>query len=100
MHQELLILFWRICDINKKFMYYVLKSSRVLDVLVPILYYLNKARNDKCKWVLPSTFIERLLANLLSFSYGIRYTFYLFPIVSVRFRFGKENVYAHLTMFR
>lgn len=49
MHQELLILFWRICDINKKFMFYVLKSSRVLDVLVPILYYINEARNEKCE---------------------------------------------------
>ena len=50
MHQELLILFWRICDINKKFMYYVLKSSRVLDVLVPILHHLNEARKDKCEF--------------------------------------------------
>ncbi|VDO01311.1 unnamed protein product [Rodentolepis nana] len=47
MHQELLILFWRICDVNKKFMFYVLKSSRVLDVLVPILYHLVEARNDQ-----------------------------------------------------
>ncbi len=50
MHQELLILFWRICDVNRKFMFYVLKSSRVLDVLVPILFYLNEARNDKCEF--------------------------------------------------
>nr|VZI40592.1 unnamed protein product [Spirometra erinaceieuropaei] len=48
MHQELLILFWRMCDINRKFMFYVLKSSRVLEILVPILYYLNEARSDKC----------------------------------------------------
>ncbi len=31
-------------------MFYVLKSSRVLDVLVPILFYLNEARNDKCEF--------------------------------------------------
>ncbi|KAA3670177.1 uncharacterized protein DEA37_0006126, partial [Paragonimus westermani] len=46
MHQELLVLFWRTCEINKKFMYYVLKSSQVLDLLVPILYQLNDARSD------------------------------------------------------
>jgi len=29
-------------------MFYVLKSSDVLDVLVPILYFLNDARSDQC----------------------------------------------------
>ena len=33
----------------QKFMFYVLKSSDVLDVLVPILYFLNDARSDQCK---------------------------------------------------
>ncbi|XP_056018134.1 protein HID1-like isoform X2 [Ostrea edulis] len=46
-HQELLVLFWKMCDINKKFMFYVLKSSDVLDILVPILYFLNDARADQ-----------------------------------------------------
>jgi len=32
-------------------MFYVLKSSDVLDVLVPILYFLNDARSDQCKAV-------------------------------------------------
>lgn len=49
-HQELLVFFWKICDYNKKFLYYVLKSSDVLDVLVPILYHLNDSRADQCKW--------------------------------------------------
>ncbi|XP_060601826.1 protein HID1-like [Ruditapes philippinarum] len=48
-HQELLVLFWKMCDINKKFMFYVLKSSDVLDILVPILYYLNDARADQSR---------------------------------------------------
>ncbi len=30
-------------------MFYVLKSSDVLDILVPILYHLNDARADQCK---------------------------------------------------
>uniref|UniRef100_A0A8K9WWE6 HID1 domain containing n=1 Tax=Oncorhynchus mykiss TaxID=8022 RepID=A0A8K9WWE6_ONCMY len=40
-HQELLVLFWKLCDFNKKFLFFVLKSSDVLDILVPILFYLN-----------------------------------------------------------
>ena len=38
------------CDYNKKFLYYVLKSSDVLDVLVPILYHLNDSRADQCEY--------------------------------------------------
>ena len=91
-HQELLVLFWKLCDFNKvgggksgeqhslrnnlerevkssenqshvsvlfglsrmcldsqKFLFFVLKSSDVLDVLVPILFYLNDARADQCE---------------------------------------------------
>ncbi|XP_029652180.2 protein HID1 [Octopus sinensis] len=48
-YQEMLVLFWKMCDINKKFMFYVLKSSDVLDVLVPILYFLNDARADQSR---------------------------------------------------
>ncbi|OWK15392.1 HID1, partial [Cervus elaphus hippelaphus] len=32
-HQELLVLFWKLCDFNKKFLFFVLKSSDVLDIL-------------------------------------------------------------------
>ncbi|KAF7659054.1 hypothetical protein LDENG_00003910 [Lucifuga dentata] len=48
-HQELLILFWKLCDFNKKFLFFVLKSSDVLDMLVPILFYLNDARADQSR---------------------------------------------------
>lgn len=50
-HQEMLVLFWKLCDFNKKFLYFVLKSSDVLDILVPILFYLNDARADQCEYV-------------------------------------------------
>lgn len=33
----------------QKFLFFVLKSSDVLDILVPILYFLNDARADQCK---------------------------------------------------
>lgn len=38
----------------QKFLFFVLKSSDVLDILVPILYFLNDARADQCKegWVM------------------------------------------------
>ncbi|XP_041978813.1 protein HID1 [Aricia agestis] len=49
LHQELLVLFWKMCDYNKKFMYYVLKSSDVLEILVPILYHLNDSRADQSR---------------------------------------------------
>ncbi|CAB3359160.1 Hypothetical predicted protein [Cloeon dipterum] len=48
-HQELLIFFWKFCDYNKKFLYFVLKSSDVLDILVPILYHLNDSRADQSR---------------------------------------------------
>lgn len=49
-HQELLVFFWKMCDYNKKFLYFVLKSSDVLEILVPILYHLNDSRADQCKY--------------------------------------------------
>ncbi|KAJ2938047.1 hypothetical protein O0L34_g14501 [Tuta absoluta] len=49
LHQEMLVLFWKMCDYNKKFMYYVLKSSDVLEVLVPILFHLNDSRADQSR---------------------------------------------------
>ncbi|KAK5641437.1 hypothetical protein RI129_009984 [Pyrocoelia pectoralis] len=48
-HQELLIFFWKMCDYNKKFLYFVLKSSDVLEVLVPVLYHLNDSRADQSR---------------------------------------------------
>ncbi|XP_066878044.1 protein HID1 isoform X6 [Kogia breviceps] len=48
-HQELLVLFWKLCDFNKKFLFFVLKSSDVLDILVPVLFFLNDARADQSR---------------------------------------------------
>ncbi|CAJ0955279.1 unnamed protein product, partial [Mesorhabditis belari] len=45
-HQELLVLLWKCCEYNQKFMFYVLKTSDVLEILVPILYHVCEARND------------------------------------------------------
>ena len=48
-HQELLIFFWKFCEHNKKFLFFVLKSSDVLDILTPILHHLNDARADQSR---------------------------------------------------
>lgn len=57
-HQELLVFFWKMCDYNKKFLYFVLKSSDVLEILVPILYHLNDSRADQCKLRLKKYFYD------------------------------------------
>lgn len=41
---KILFVFYR-----QKFLFFVLKSSDVLDILVPILFYLNDARADQCE---------------------------------------------------
>ncbi|KAK3756010.1 hypothetical protein QZH41_013196 [Actinostola sp. cb2023] len=71
-HQEMLILFWKMCDQNKKFLFYVLKSSDVLDILVPILYHLNDARSDQSRLGLMhiGVFILLLLSGERNF--GVR----------------------------
>ncbi|KAF8569827.1 hypothetical protein P879_07036 [Paragonimus westermani] len=72
MHQELLVLFWRTCEINKKFMYYVLKSSQVLDLLVPILYQLNDARSDPARLGLVHVGVFILLLLSGERNFGVR----------------------------
>ncbi|XP_005913863.1 protein HID1b isoform X1 [Haplochromis burtoni] len=71
-HQELLILFWKFCDFNKKFLFFVLKSSDVLDMLIPILFYLNDARADQSRLGLMhiGVFILLLLSGERNF--GVR----------------------------
>ncbi|UJR37222.1 hypothetical protein I4U23_029931 [Adineta vaga] len=71
-YQELLILFWKFCDRNKKFLFYVLKSSDVLDLVVPILYFLNDARSDTSRIGLMhiGVFIILLLSSERNF--GVR----------------------------
>ncbi|XP_022709473.1 protein HID1-like isoform X2 [Varroa jacobsoni] len=68
-HQELLVLFWKACDHNRKFLFFVLKSSAVLNILVPTLYHLNEARADQCL-VHIGVFILLLLSGERNF--GVR----------------------------
>ncbi|CAF1467293.1 unnamed protein product [Rotaria sordida] len=71
-YQELLILFWKFCDRNKKFLYYVLKSGEILDIIVPILYFLNDARSDTSKIGLMHIGIFILLLLSGERNFGVR----------------------------
>lgn len=51
----------------QKFLFFVLKSSDVLDVLVPILFYLNDARADQCE-------SHRAVCVCVCFSYYYMYS--------------------------
>uniref|UniRef100_A0A672HVH4 HID1 domain containing b n=1 Tax=Salarias fasciatus TaxID=181472 RepID=A0A672HVH4_SALFA len=68
-HQELLVLF---SVLFQKFLFFVLKSSDVLEVLVPILFYLNHARADQSRLGLThiGVFILLLLSGERNF--GVR----------------------------
>jgi len=48
-NQELLVLFWRVCNLNKKFMSHLLKTGDVLNIVVPILYNLDQNFLDQTK---------------------------------------------------
>ncbi|VDD92332.1 unnamed protein product [Enterobius vermicularis] len=48
-HQELLVLLWKCCEYNQKFMFYLLKTSDILDILVPILYHIHDSRHDPAR---------------------------------------------------
>ncbi|KAM9716603.1 LOW QUALITY PROTEIN: protein HID1b [Menidia menidia] len=71
-HQELLILFWKLCDFNKKFLFFVLKSSDVLEVLVPILFYLNQNRADQARLGLVHIGVFVLLLLSGERNFGVR----------------------------
>lgn len=41
-----LILFWRLIDRNERFLTYLLKGGDVLSMVVPVLHYLHRYRED------------------------------------------------------
>ncbi|MCP9266315.1 Protein HID1 [Dirofilaria immitis] len=47
--KELLVLLWKCCEYNQKFMFYLLKTNDVLEVLVPILFHVSSSRNDPAR---------------------------------------------------
>lgn len=55
----------------QKFLYYVLKSSDVLEILVPILYHLNDSRADQCKCFLSFFISNYILKHLFILQYFV-----------------------------
>eukprot|EP00002_Diphylleia_rotans_P037128 TRINITY_DN8269_c0_g1_i3.p1 TRINITY_DN8269_c0_g1~~TRINITY_DN8269_c0_g1_i3.p1 ORF type:complete len:636 (-),score=120.11 TRINITY_DN8269_c0_g1_i3:344-2251(-) len=47
--QELLVLFWKIAEINQKFLNHVLTYEDVNEFVVPCLYYLSENRKDSAR---------------------------------------------------
>ncbi|CAM9405680.1 unnamed protein product [Lampetra planeri] len=70
-HQELLVLFWILCQQNKNFLSFVLKTNDMLGIVVPILYYLNDARDDDSQMGLLSIGVFILLMLSGERNFGI-----------------------------
>ncbi|XP_075925973.1 protein HID1-like [Petromyzon marinus] len=70
-HQELLVLFWILCQQNKNFLSFVLKTNDMLGIVVPILYYLNDARDDDSQMGLLSIGVFILLILSGERNFGI-----------------------------
>ena len=45
-YQELMLFFWQFCLYNKSFLYHMLRSSEVLEIVIPILHYLVHSRKN------------------------------------------------------
>eukprot|EP00127_Corallochytrium_limacisporum_P002610 Clim_evm46s134 gene=Clim_evmTU46s134 len=45
-YQELLILFWKFCDLNRSFLYFLLKSNHVIDISLPLLGFVDRHRHE------------------------------------------------------
>lgn len=65
---ELMILLWRLCNLNKKFLISVLKLNHTFDIVVPLLYHINENFQNTSK----TAKIHLSVFNLLILS-GERY---------------------------
>lgn len=71
-NQELLILFWRISNLNSRFVTYLLKSSDILDITVPILHHLNENFQDESKQAIIHIGVFNLLILSGERNFGVR----------------------------
>lgn len=70
--QELLILFWKICNLNRKFINHILKTKDILDIVVPILHHLNENFQDSTKTGLIHIGVFNLLILSGERNFGVR----------------------------
>ncbi|KAI3379111.1 hypothetical protein SNEBB_011458 [Seison nebaliae] len=71
-HRELLILFWKMCDINKKFLFHVLQSQQLLSIVLPILYYIYENRLESANIGVVHLGIYILLLLSSERNFGVR----------------------------
>lgn len=69
---ELMLLFWRICNLNKRFMLYLLRSNETLDVVVPILFHLNRNFQDPSRTALIHLGVFNLLILSGERNFGVK----------------------------
>ena len=50
--QELYIIFWKMFELNHKFLVHMLRSSSLFDLVVPLLYQLLQTRTNPGEWML------------------------------------------------
>lgn len=70
--QELLVLFWRLCNLNKKFMSYLPKTGYIHDIIIPILYHLNENFQDPTKTALIHIGVFNLLILSGERNFGVK----------------------------
>lgn len=61
-----MVLFWKLCDSNKKFLFHVLKTGDVLDIIAPIVHHINNARLDQGTALLARTITQSNLVQVKS----------------------------------
>ena len=49
--QELYIIFWKMFELNHKFLVHMLRSSSLFDLVVPLLYQLLQTRTNPGEWM-------------------------------------------------
>jgi len=72
-YQELLVLFWKLLDVNKTFMAYILERTDVAKVVRPLMHFMWNSRKvaSKVGLVHISTFIVLLLSGERSFGVNL-----------------------------
>mmetsp|Transcript_19013 Transcript_19013/g.31170 ORF Transcript_19013/g.31170 Transcript_19013/m.31170 type:complete len:747 (-) Transcript_19013:439-2679(-) len=76
-HQELLVLLWHVLDMNKAMLQHFLRQDAIVELVVPILYFLSDSRKDQGKLgvVHISVFILLLLSGERDFCVALNAPF-------------------------
>lgn len=70
--QELQLLLWRFCNLNRKFMKHILASNELQDLVVPILYHMNENFREPSKTALIHVGLFNLLILSSERNFGVK----------------------------